>query len=102
MEIEFAMSKSGDRMRQGASEGSKGVGGCSKGVGGPLKQESAATAEAMEQLREVRHACLSLHKTMLDIEREAYESVHGRPSSGEMLRLVIEDEHLRGCTRSRN
>lgn len=42
------------------------------------------------QLAELRPALLELHKTLLDWERAAYEREHGRQSSGEMLRLLLE------------
>ena len=42
------------------------------------------------QLAELRPALLELHKTLLDWERAAYEREHGRQTSGEMLRLLLE------------
>jgi hypothetical protein len=41
-------------------------------------------------LAELRPALLELHKTLLDWERAAYERAHGRQSSGEMLRLLLD------------
>ena len=41
-------------------------------------------------LAELRPALLDLHKTLLDWERASYEKAHGRQSSGEMLRLLLE------------
>ena len=50
-----------------------------------------ATEQSIAQAREIRAALIELHKRLLDNERAAYERQHGRPSSGEMLRLVVED-----------
>ncbi len=48
-----------------------------------------------EQLRALRDRLLTLHKTLLDAERAAYEQTHGPVrSSGEMLQLVIGNEHF--------
>ena len=41
-------------------------------------------------LAELRPALLELHKTLLDWERAAYEREHGRQSSGELLRLLLD------------
>jgi hypothetical protein len=46
----------------------------------------------LNQLTEVRHALLRLHKALLDGQRVKYEKVHGRvQSSGELLKLVIQN-----------
>lgn len=45
-------------------------------------------------LRDVRLRLLRLHKVLLDAERAEYESVNGRASAGEMLRLVIGHEQF--------
>jgi hypothetical protein len=46
----------------------------------------------LQRLRQLRSTLLRMHKAMLDAERSRYESLHGRvSSSGEMLRLVLED-----------
>jgi len=42
-------------------------------------------------LGELRRALLHLHKTLLDWERAAYERVHGRTTSGELLRAIVSD-----------
>ena len=45
-----------------------------------------------EQLRELRHALLRLHKALVDSERVTYERVQGRVATrGELLQLVIHD-----------
>ena len=53
-----------------------------------------AKGPAPLRLRELRSGLLRLHKTLLDAERDAYEQTHGRVSSGELLQLVIGDEHF--------
>jgi hypothetical protein len=46
----------------------------------------------LNQLTEVRHALLRLHKALLDGQRVKYEKVHGRVSSpGELLKIVIQN-----------
>ena len=47
-----------------------------------------------QHLKNLRNRLLHLHKLLLDTERNAYEQVHGRVSSGELLRLVIGDEQF--------
>jgi hypothetical protein len=57
-------------------------------AGGP------APEPLLRRLRELRLALLRLHKTLLDAEREVYERVYGQVSGGELLQLVIGDEHF--------
>jgi hypothetical protein len=47
-----------------------------------------------KRLSGLRRVLLRLHKALLDAERATYEQVHGRVSSGELLRLVIEHEQF--------
>jgi hypothetical protein len=42
-------------------------------------------------LFDLRKSLLHLHKTLLDWERAAYERVHGRVSSTELLQATMED-----------
>jgi hypothetical protein len=42
-------------------------------------------------LMDLRHALLHLHKTLLDWERVAYERLHGRVSSHQLLQAVFAD-----------
>jgi hypothetical protein len=42
-------------------------------------------------LFDLRKSLLHLHKTLLDWERSAYERVHGRVSSSELLKATMED-----------
>lgn len=42
-------------------------------------------------LFDLRKTLLHLHKTLLDWERAAYERLHGRVSSSELLKAIVED-----------
>jgi hypothetical protein len=42
-------------------------------------------------LFDLRKTLLHLHKTLLDWERAAYERIHGRVSSSELLKATVED-----------
>jgi hypothetical protein len=42
-------------------------------------------------LTDVRRALLHLHKTLLDWERTAYERIHGRVSSHDLLQAILND-----------
>lgn len=53
-------------------------------------QDREDTTPGVARLAELRPALLDLHKTLLDWERAAYEREHGRQSSGELLRLLLE------------
>ena len=46
----------------------------------------------LQQLIQLRQSLLRMHKTLLDLEREAYERTHGRvDNSYEVLQLVMHD-----------
>lgn len=45
-------------------------------------------------LIELRLALLGLHKTLIEWERTGYERLHGRASSGELLKALTEDPHF--------
>ncbi|WP_179197974.1 hypothetical protein [Nostoc sp. T09] len=45
-------------------------------------------------LRNLRNKFLSLHSSLLDTERIAYEQVRGRVTSAELLQLVIDHEQF--------
>jgi hypothetical protein len=47
-----------------------------------------------ERLRQLSGRLLRLHKILLDRERCAYEARHGAVSSGDLLRLLLEDERF--------
>ncbi|MFL6208304.1 MAG: hypothetical protein ACJ74W_05610 [Pyrinomonadaceae bacterium] len=64
-----------------------------------MNEQTAATDAPLSEptsalLKEVRHKLLRQHKVLLDDERAAYERVHGRVPSGELLQLVISDEQF--------
>ncbi len=48
--------------------------------------------EKAEILKNARNLLLKLHKSMLDLEREIYEGIHGKLSATEFLNLLLEDE----------
>lgn len=48
--------------------------------------------ENAERLKNARNILLKLHKSMLDLEREMYEGIHGKQTAGEFLNLLLEDE----------
>lgn len=58
-------------------------------------ENTELTEETRQKLKSLSKSLLRLHKTLLDAERERYESVNGKVSStGEMLRLVLDDAHF--------
>ena len=48
--------------------------------------------ENTEKLKNARNILLKLHKSMLDIEREMHEGIHGKLTATEFLNLLLEDE----------
>ncbi|MEO6655669.1 MAG: hypothetical protein ABIO36_06260 [Pyrinomonadaceae bacterium] len=48
--------------------------------------------EPSEKLKNSRNILLKLHKSMLDMEREMYEGIHGKLNATEFLNLLLEDE----------
>jgi len=46
---------------------------------------------ARQKLVYLREALLRLHKTLLDMERRAFEKDHGKISAGGLFRLVVDD-----------
>jgi hypothetical protein len=48
--------------------------------------------ENAEKLKNARNLLLKMHKSMVDLEREMYEGIHGNLQSGEFLNLLLEDE----------
>jgi hypothetical protein len=49
---------------------------------------------ANRHLTELHGALLQLHKTLLDMERRAYERHHGRVTASELLELAIQDQQF--------
>ena len=45
-----------------------------------------------EKLKQARNILLKLHKSMLDLEREMHEGIHGKLSTADFLNLLLEDE----------
>jgi hypothetical protein len=45
-----------------------------------------------EKLKSARNLLLKMHKSMVDLEREMYEGIHGKLNSGQFLNLLLEDE----------
>ena len=54
-------------------------------------QGDARDTPARRKLVALREALLRLHKSLLDMERRAYEKEHGKVSAGELFRLVVDD-----------
>ena len=48
--------------------------------------------ENAEKLKKTRNILLKLHKSMLDLEREMYEGIHGKLNATDFLNLLLEDE----------
>lgn len=48
--------------------------------------------ENAEKLKNARNILLKLHKSMLDLERDFYEGIHGKLNATEFLNLLMEDE----------
>jgi len=48
--------------------------------------------ESAEKLKNARNILLKLHKSMLDLEREMHEGIHGKLNATEFLNLLLEDE----------
>ena len=48
----------------------------------------------MKKLKETRNELLSLHKTLMNIERESYESKNGSVTNVELLTLLLENENF--------
>jgi hypothetical protein len=59
-----------------------------------VSADSPADESTRARLRELRRALLRLHKILLDSERITYERTYGQVTSGELLQLVISDEHF--------
>ncbi len=50
--------------------------------------------ESAELLKNARDILLKLHKSMVDLERELYEGIHGRQTPGQFLNLLLENEDM--------
>ncbi|MBX3282154.1 MAG: hypothetical protein KF756_06715 [Acidobacteria bacterium] len=45
-----------------------------------------------ERLKACRDLLLKLHKTMVDLEREFYEGIHGQQTAGQFLNALLEND----------
>lgn len=54
-------------------------------------QGDASDTPARQKLVALREALLRLHKSLLEMERRAYEKEHGKVTAGELFRLVVDD-----------
>jgi hypothetical protein len=54
-------------------------------------QGDARDTPARQKLVALRQALLRLHKSLLEMERRAYEKQHGVVTAGELFRLVVDD-----------
>jgi len=50
--------------------------------------------ENAELLKNARNLLLKLHKSMVDLEREMYEGIHGPQTATQFLSLLLEDEEF--------
>lgn len=48
--------------------------------------------EKAEKLKNARNILIKLHKTLIDIEREMHEGIHGALNATDFLNLLLEDE----------
>lgn len=46
----------------------------------------------LEKLKNARNTLLKLHKSLIDFERELYESMHGKLTAGQFLNVLIDNE----------
>lgn len=49
---------------------------------------------ARQKLVALREALLRIHKSLLEMERRAYEKEHGKVTAGELFRLVVDDSQF--------
>jgi hypothetical protein len=57
-----------------------------------MGSENEASESTLQRMNQLRKPFLHLHKTLLDLEREAYERAHGRvDNSYAVLQLVMHD-----------
>ena len=50
--------------------------------------------ENAEKLKNARNILLKLHKSLLDLEREMYEGIHGELTPVQFVNLLMEDEDV--------
>jgi len=54
-------------------------------------QGDSRDTPARQKLVALREALLHIHKSLLEMERRAYENEHGKVTAGELFRLVVDD-----------
>ena len=54
-------------------------------------QGDSRDTPARQKLVALREALLQIHKSLLEMERRAYEKEHGKVTAGELFRLVVDD-----------
>jgi hypothetical protein len=54
-------------------------------------QGDSRDTPARQKLVALREALLRIHKSLLEMERRAYEKEHGKVTAGELFRLVVDD-----------
>lgn len=54
-------------------------------------QGDSRDTPSRQKLVALRVALLRIHKSLLEMERRAYEKEHGKVSAGELFRLVVDD-----------
>jgi hypothetical protein len=54
-------------------------------------QGDSRDTPARQKLVALREALLHIHKSLLEMERRAYEKEHGKVTAGELFRLVVDD-----------
>ena len=54
-------------------------------------QGDARDTPGRQKLVALREALLRLHKSLLEMERRSYEKEHGKVTTGELFRLVVDD-----------
>ena len=57
----------------------------------PAGQDVDELRQGERLLGDLRRALLRLHKVLLDWERGGYERIHGRQSSGDLLKALLDD-----------
>ena len=54
-------------------------------------QGDSRDTPARQKLVALREALLQIHKSLLEMERRAYEKEHGKVTAGELFHLVVDD-----------
>lgn len=57
-------------------------------------EKQLAEELSIEVLPDLRQKLLTLHKTLIDLERNSYERLHGRVQPGQFLQLLLQDEQF--------